>query len=302
MSARGGAATQRRLGADRWHFQHGPIDLIIDVDADDAVREAAIEACFRQFQDVLPSLVAELSLLKQPAHRHAGVSGPVARRMLIACAPFAQERFLTPMAAVAGSVADHLRGAFERPGVRRASINNGGDIALWLNAGMQYRVGIWSQVERRVVPSESSPLDALFTIDHASPVRGIATSGWRGRSQSLGIADSVTVLAHSGAAADAAATLIGNAVNCNAPGIVREPAAQVKDDSDLGARLVTVDVPPLPATAIAIALAHGRTEAQRWVDRGLVYGAALFLQGRCEIVTPAAAVATPPAARAVAAA
>jgi ApbE superfamily uncharacterized protein (UPF0280 family) len=291
MSVGGGGATRRRLGVDRWHFQHGPIDLIIEVDADPAVRAAAIEACWGEFQHVLGSLVAELTALRQPARRHAGVSGAVARRMLMACAPFAEERFLTPMAAVAGSVADHLRGVFERPGVRRAFINNGGDISLVLTAGTQYRVGIWSRVERPAVSAATSPLDAAFTIDPASPVRGVATSGWRGRSQSLGIADSVTVLARSAAAADAAATLIANAVNCDVPGIVRMPAVQVKDDSDLGERLVTVDVPPLPASAIAAALASGRAEAELWVERGLVCAAALFLQGRCEIVAPARALA-----------
>jgi len=294
---RDGGPSCRRLDGDRWHFAHGPIDLIIDVDADDAVRKAAIDACWRDFQEVLPSLVAELPSLKQAAQRHPEVVGPVAGRMVSACAPFADERFITPMAAVAGAVADHLLGAFERPGVRRAFINNGGDIALLLTPGTQYRVGIWSQIERLARRAESDTrgaLDALFSIGHASPVRGVATSGWRGRSQSLGIADSVTVLARSAAAADAAATLIANAVDCDAPGIVRVPAVQVKDDSDLGQRLVTVEVPMLPAAAIADALASGRAAAERWRDRGLVCAAALFLQGRCEIVGPAeVAVATP---------
>jgi len=301
MSWREGA-TRGRLDATRWHFQHGPIDLIIDVDVDaDAAGNpaaggaavgdtAVIEACWREFQGVLPALVAELPKLRQAAHRHPGVSGGIARRMLAACAPFAPERFITPMAAVAGAVADELLAACARPGVRRASINNGGDIALWLTAGTAYRVGIWSQVERLVPRAPAvSPLDALFSIDAASPVRGIATSGWRGRSQSLGIADSVTVLARSAAAADAAATLIANAVDCDARGILRAPAVSVKDDSDLGERLVTVAVPPLPATAIAEALAQGRAEAVRWQQRGLLEGAVLFLQGQIEIVAPVAA-------------
>jgi len=306
---RDGGPSCRRLDGDRWHFAHGPIDLIIDVDADESVREAAVDACWRQFQEVLPSLVAELPSLKRAAQGHPGVIAPVARRMLAACAPFADERFITPMAAVAGAVADHLIGALERPGVRRAFINNGGDIALLLTPDTQYRVGIWSRIERPA-RNEEEPynlgalggLDSLFSIGHASPVRGVATSGWRGRSQSLGIADSVTVLARTAAAADAAATLIANAVDCDAPGIVRVPAVQVKDDSDLGQRLVTVEVPMLAAAAIASALARGRAEAERWRDRGCLYAAALFLQGRCEIVAPASASADDAAAAAAAAA
>ena len=52
-------------------------------------------------------------------------------------------------------------------------------------------------------------------IRHGDGVGGIATSGARGRSFSLGIADSVTVLAEDAATADAAATLIANAVDCD---------------------------------------------------------------------------------------
>ena len=46
-------------------------------------------------------------------------------------------------------------------------------------------------VERPDRPS----LFGTATLDSAQPARGIATSGWRGRSFSLGIADAVTVLA-----------------------------------------------------------------------------------------------------------
>jgi ApbE superfamily uncharacterized protein (UPF0280 family) len=283
----GAGPTCARIGVDRWHFQHGPIDLIIGVDADSATRERSIAACWDEFQRVLRSLVGELPDLRRPASNRPAVRGPVAQRMLHACLPFADERFITPMAAVAGAVADQLIAVFERPGVKRAFINNGGDIALVLSPGAHYRVGIWSQLNRPVARhGKTNPLDSIFTIDEDTPVRGIATSGWRGRSFSLGIADSVTVLAGNAAAADAAATLIANAVNCDCAGIVRTPAYQLKDDTDLGALLVTVEVPPLPAPDVAIALSRGRAEAERWRDRGLIYAAALFLQGRVDLVLP----------------
>lgn len=288
MSDRGGA-TFARMGLGRWHFQHGPIDLIIDVDAGPATREQSIRDCWQEFQQVLPSLVGELPALRQAADERPEVRGVVAQRMLRACAPFAAERFLTPMAAVAGAVADHLIGVFTQPGVRRACINNGGDIAMWLSPGASYRVGICSRLDRPVAPGgDLGPLDSAFTLDHDTPVRGVATSGWRGRSFSLGIADSVTVLACDAATADAAATLIANAVDCDHPGIVRAPAEQLKDDSDLGARLVTVDVPRLSASAIAAALARGRAEAQCWQERGVIHAAALFLQGAVNLVLPRA--------------
>jgi len=318
MSGPGGAV-YARLGPDRWHFQHGPIDLIIDVESHGDSGARAIAECWRRFAAVLPGLVEELPELRRPlggaTHASAALEGaplksaalgarpalrgPVARRMLIACAPFAEERFITPMAAVAGAVADELIGSFAEAGITRACINNGGDIALLLAPGASYRVGICSQpvgvgasapggvaAVSGMASAREVPLSSIFTVRDDSPVRGIATSGWRGRSFSLGIADSVTVLAADAAAADAAATLIANAVNCDFPGIGRRPADELKDDTDLGSLLVTVDVPPLPAAAIAGALASGRAEAARWQARGLIHAAAMFLQGEAELLPP----------------
>jgi ApbE superfamily uncharacterized protein (UPF0280 family) len=292
MSQNWQGAVFARLATGRWHFQQGPIDLILDVDAPVATRDRCIALCREAFQDILPGLVAELPSLRRPASERLPLKGPVAARMGRACAPYADEVFITPMAAVAGSVADELIGVFHRADVSRACINNGGDIALHLAPGARYQVGVWSQIERWPGASTcDSGLDGRFRVDADMPVRGVATSGWRGRSFSLGVADSVTVLAHDAAAADAAATLIANEVDCDAPGIVRAPASQLKDDSDLGDRLVTVEVPALAANARTAALARGRLAAERWRDRGLIHAAALFLQGSVEVVQPRPAAA-----------
>jgi ApbE superfamily uncharacterized protein (UPF0280 family) len=284
----GQGAVFARLGVNRWHFQHGPIDLLLDVDARTQIAERCIGDCWQAFQEILSGLVAELPALRRPASERLPLQGPVARRMAMACLPVADEVFITPMAAVAGAVADELIGVFQRPGVSRAAINNGGDIALYLAPGASYAVGVWSRIDQ--LP-HSGPvpecLDGRFVVDAPMPVRGIATSGWRGRSFSLGLADSVTVLARNAAEADAAATLIANAVNCDAPGIIRAPASQLKDDSDLGDLLVTVDVPVLSATSKAAALASGRRQAEALRDRGLIHAAALFLQGAVEVTTTA---------------
>jgi uncharacterized protein len=290
-----------RLDGSRWHFQHGPIDLILAVGGEAAARERAIVACWDRFQGVLPGLVAELAQLRQPAHERPAVQGPVATRMVEACAPFAAERFITAMAAVAGAVADELIETLKRAGISRAFINNGGDIALHLTAGEKYRVGIWSNLGRIHSSEYSGPdIDSRFVVSDEMPVRGVATSGWRGRSFSLGIADSVTVLANTAATADAAATVIANAVDCDFAGIVRVPADQLKDDTDLGSLPVTVDVPPLPPGTIAAALECGRAEAEYWRERGIIYAAALFLQGQVEVVLPRTTAALLPSAPAIA--
>ncbi|MFM0338912.1 UPF0280 family protein [Paraburkholderia fungorum] len=282
-------ATRTRLDATRWHWQHGPIDLILSADGEPTAVQAAYEACWARFVGVLPELVGELKLLRQPVPRAAALAdcalnGDVARRMWGACHPH-RARYITPMAAVAGSVADELIAAFARKGIARAFINNGGDIALYLTEGQQYRVGVFADLANYSGAKQvgDQPLDANLTLDAATPVRGIATSGWRGRSFSLGIADSVTVLARNAATADAAATVIANAVNLDHANIVRRPASSLKDDSDLGNMLVTVDVPPLPQPLIDFALARGVEAARRLRQNGLIEGAALFLQGRTRV-------------------
>ncbi|MGB4828569.1 MAG: UPF0280 family protein, partial [Paracoccaceae bacterium] len=125
----------------------------------------------------------------------------------------------------------------------------------------------------------SGGLDRV-TVRAEDRVRGIATSGWRGRSFSLGIADAVTVLAKTAAMADAAATMIANAVDLpEHQGIGRRPASEVQADSDLGARRVTVLVPKLTGAERGRALRAGLQAAEEFRRRDLIEGAALFLQG-----------------------
>ncbi len=290
--------SRQPLTGGRWHVQHGPIDLVIGADGEEGAVEAAHAAAWARFQSVLGELVAELPVLRRPveAAGHCPLAGVVARRMWLACRPLAQA-FVTPMAAVAGAVAEEIIAAYRRPGIARAWVNNGGDIAIHLAAGQSLRCGVFGDLARaaaRLAGAPPPPLDARFEITATSPVRGIATSGWRGRSCSLGIADSVTVLAAGAAAADAAATLIANAVNVDDPRVIRQPASSLKDDSDLGDRLVTVHVPPLPAPLIEQALANGVHLAHTLQRRGLIHDALLLCQGQVAhlsagAVTPALA-------------
>jgi ApbE superfamily uncharacterized protein (UPF0280 family) len=264
----------------RWHFQHGPIDLVIGADGDAAVLAAAHDAAWQRFETVLTELVAELPLLRRPVRGPCPLQGLVARRMWWACHPF-HSVYITPMAAVAGAVAQEVIAAYARAGVQRAWVNNGGDIALHLADGASVNVGVVADVTEAGV-------DGSFTVHASMPVRGIATSGWRGRSFSLGIADSVTVLAKTAAMADAAATIIANAVDTTDPHIVRRAANEMKDDSDLGDILVTVDVPALPADAVHAALERGRIRARDLQRDGLIHSALLTCQQQAARLDPTA--------------
>jgi ApbE superfamily uncharacterized protein (UPF0280 family) len=173
------------------------------------------------------------------------------------------------MAAVAGAVAEHIRDALaETPDLATAYVNNGGDIALHLAPGQRLHIGLVRHL------AHAAP-EGLVRVRAEDPVRGIATSGWPGRSFSLGIADAVTVLARDAAAADAAATVIANACNVAHPAISRAPARSLDPDSDLGALLVTIAVGPLPAEAVAAALAGGEAMAEALLARGLIHAALL---------------------------
>ncbi|WP_370155049.1 UPF0280 family protein [Ferrovibrio sp.] len=263
-------------GARRLHLQHGPIDLVIGADGAPAATAAAYDAAWARFQDILVTLVGELALLRQPlGQAHPLLRGPVARRMAAACWPH-RDAFITPMAAVAGSVADEILQAMtQAAALDRAYVNNGGDIALHLAPGQSFRAGI-------VCNPDHPHGDAIAVLDAAQPARGIATSGWRGRSLSLGIADAVTVLAENAALADAAATMIANAVSVEHPAVQRQPAQLVRDDSDLGALPVTVSVGVLPIFAVREALSHGVRRAHDLRRRGLIQAAFLSLQGETE--------------------
>ncbi len=268
-----GGPGARLLADGRLHLGHGPIDLIVEAFAERPRIEAAYDRAVTCFRGLLGELVGELEVLRRPLNgAHPLVRGPVARRMVEAVIVH-RDVYVTPMAAVAGAVADQVLAAMVEGGeLERAYVNNGGDIAFYLADGARFDVGLVARIE-------DAHIDAAATIDADSPVRGIATSGWRGRSLSLGIADSVSVLAADAATADAAATLIANAVDVDHPAIERQPASVLDADSDLGRLPVTVAVGPLSRDDIVSALEAGTAEAGEMWRRGLIEAAFLSLAG-----------------------
>ena len=255
----------------RLHLSHGPIDLVIGADG---ARDLAYQAGFDRFGTILSELTAELPLLRRPVGTKP--KGKIARAMYRAALPHA-DGLTTPMICVAGAVAAEVLSAMvDGADLTRAYVNNGGDIALHLTEGARFDVGI--------AGLDGQSLGTV-TIRSGDPIRGIATSGQGGRSHSLGIADSVTVLARSAAMADAAATRLGNAVDLPAhPAIRRSPANQLHDDSDLGAAPVVTHVGTLSPAEVNQALTTGATAAQGLRDRGLISGTALFLRDQHTVI------------------
>ena len=279
-------AQRNALDGGRWHWSHGPIDIVAEAHGKPQAVAAAHEAAWQRFCSVLGELVLELPLLRQRVGAECLLRSPVARRMWQACAPF-RAGFITPMAAVAGSVAQELIGFYNRPGIERAWLNNGGDIALHLAPGQSVRVGVFADLARFDLQDlDRIATDGEFEVTADMPVRGVATSGWRGRSFSLGIADSATVLAATASEADAAATVIANAVDVQDAGIHRRPANECKDDSDLGELPVTIGVDTLAPAQVRRALEAGAVRALELQQAGLIVSAVLVCQGQYRVVEP----------------
>jgi uncharacterized protein len=280
-------------GHDRSHWQHGPIDIVTDLHGSDEAIGGAKQAMWERFVECLPELVSELKKLRTscnelldgtsrnkeeltsfPFKGSNVFTGPIAQRMLKAVFPY-QSQFITPMAAVAGSVAQELLEIAKRFELSKAIVNNGGDIAMFAKANENITIALLAPVGHIDFSSEHS-------IEY-----GIATSGWSGRSFSLGIADAVTVVAPTAAQADAAATMIANAVGCDLEhhAIERKPAQTLKDDCDLGMLPVTTKVGLLPLDLVKLALTQGQAFTQTLLDKKLILCASLSLQGRSVIVT-----------------
>ncbi|MEA2757615.1 MAG: uncharacterized protein QOH65_228 [Methylobacteriaceae bacterium] len=269
------------LPGGRLHLNDGPIELVIGAFGAGSAVKAAYAAATRRFSSILDELCEELPLLRSEVLPSSAVPhGPTAQGMDAAVRPFAAECFITRMAAVAGAVADEILAAMiAAVELDRAYVNNGGDIAVHLAAEQSFAIGMVDRPDR-------PGLFGKARIVASDGIGGIATSGRRGRSFSLGIADAVTILAANAATADAAATIVANAVDLpDHSNVTRVPACDLDPQSDLGARLVTRDVGFLSPEEIAQALSRGEAEAQRLLRAKHISAAALHLQSETRSVT-----------------
>ena len=261
----------------RLHLHHGPIDLIIEAFGPSNEVRKSYKQAMEYFPSILPGLVSEIKELRKPYNRDWKPKGPVSHRMQEACRPY-EDIFVTPMATVAGAVADQtLEVLMSNRILEKIYVNNGGDIAFHLKRGHVLTTGIVSD-------NDFPNINAKSELSYDMPVRGIATSGWKGRSQSMGIADSVTVMAANAAAADIAATIIANAVITDHPAVRQEPATSQDIDSDLGDKLVTVGVGKLDKRSIEKALESGQAAAEKLQLTGHITAAVLVLQNDIRVV------------------
>ena len=249
---------------NRLFLNHGPIDIVLEAFGKD--KPLAYEKAKKYFSTLLNELVLDMDLLKKEVVPHRHFNNKISQSMQNATEKFYPD-FITPMAAVAGSVADNILNVLVKDTkLEKAYVNNGGDVSFYLT-------------ENQTVKSSLASIPNIIAeIDYKDKSRGIATSGWRGRSFSLGIADSVTVLADNAAMADAAATMIANSVNIkNHPSIIKKPAEEIYEDSDLKNLMVTVEVGDLKQSEIEDALRNGNEVGKTYLENGLINSALIEL-------------------------
>ena len=249
---------------NRLFLRHGPINIVLEAIGID--KDLAYQNVKGYFETLLEQLVLDMELLKEEVVFNRKFNNKISQSMQDATERYSPA-FITPMAAVAGSIADNiLRVLINNTNLEKAYVNNGGDVSFYLNKNQIMKTSL------AAIPN------MIAEIKYKDKSRGIATSGWRGKSFSRGIADSVTVLADNSAMADAAATMIGNAVDIyNHPKIKKQPANEMYEDSDLKNLLITVEVGLLTKVEIKEALKNGYQTALQYINKDLINTALIQL-------------------------
>lgn len=197
---------------------------------------------------------------------------PIALQMVKSVMAF-DEPDLTPMAAVAGTMADAVADWLFQRGMTRVIVDNGGDISIRLSGSETARVGIRTDI--------NSPLIShVMVLDARNSSWGVNTSGLGGRSLTRGIASAVTVIAKTSSMADAAATALANACFAEDENIVQVPAEKVDPNTDIPGVPVTVRVGALKPDTVIRSLKSSLTRAEGYVKQGLIHGALIAAGGR----------------------
>lgn len=223
--------------------------------------------------EFLSQVAAERHKLNLPATKiEQEPDSSVVREMWKACRMIISTD-LTPMAAVAGSIADAVADYLISEGATRSIVNNGGDIALRTIEDAPITVGIRSDISSHIV-------DHKLRVLGSDRVGGVCSSGLGGRSFTRGIASSAVVFAARCSVADAAATEIANHTYIQSSGIRRIQAKELDPDSDIKDLEITIGFDKLTEREINEALDKGLARAEQLTGQGLILGAFLNVCGR----------------------
>ncbi len=262
-------------------FEHGPITMVIGgwrqgepmrKELDEA---AAIAARHLEELSHVPER-GKLPLLGINGHGDPAVASrrlPLVFRQMCRAVKATGDSTLTPMAAVAGAIADLAAEALLRRGATKAFVNNGGDMAVRVGPGEKLLVGI-------VASLSSGKITHILTLTNGEGIGGVATSGLGGRGFTKGVADAAVVLAENAGLADACATLLANSTFVNTPQVQQARAETLDPLTDLKGRMVTQAVHTLPGGVVLQALKQGSESARQLIEKEVIKGALIFVQGQ----------------------
>ena len=225
--------------------------------------------CFKAAEESFACLerVARLrTTLSQPPDKIRTIPEDALALQMIHSVKAVGDSDLTPMASVAGTIADAVADWIFERGCSRVIVDNGGDIAVRLARGETVSVGVRPSIR-------ASNMSHLLRLDSRRPTWGVTTSGFGGRSFTRGIASAVTALAASAAVADAASTVIANACFVQDENIRQILAEQIDPNSDLAGSTVTVCIGKLSEAKRKAAQINALQRAEDLVARGVIVGA-----------------------------
>jgi uncharacterized protein len=250
----------------------GPASLVVEGQKDGRTFRFDRQTIEKRIKEILDDIANFLPLLKQKACRIRNTSHlPEVVRKMVEAAKLVDEATLTPMAAVAGAVSDEIKSFLKDLGLDMISVNNGGDISVHNKFGKALRIGI-GDINAGRGTAYSLKIEGLRDY-------GLATSGFGGRSFTLGVADIGTVVAETGAIADAAATFICNRTDVETKKVVRRRASEIDPLTDIPDELVTVSVGELDRGLVLKALENG-IEAAHSLKKGNVIHDAIVILGK----------------------
>jgi hypothetical protein len=251
-------------------LDYGPLQMTIFASRNAEPQTEAVKTAALFASKILDELAAVRSQAQKPqAAITASDQYPEILQTMIAAVRRSGDKTLTPMAAVAGSIADMVADYLYTAGATKVIVNNGGDIALRLSHAETVAVG--------VAPVIGGSQTHILQVKAGDGIGGIATSGLGGRSFTKGIATAAVVVAQRAALADACATSIANATYAPHASIKLGLAGNIDPDSDIADHLVVYEVDDVPAHIAQQALANGYEQALALYRQKLIAGAALFI-------------------------
>lgn len=252
--------------------ESGPMRLVISAAIGKvAQKDAALRAAEESF-GYLERIARHRKLLGTGFREHREKIRDALVLKMIESAVLVGDDDLTPMASVAGTLADEVADFLFQRGMTKVVVENGGDVAIRANREEPVTVGIRPDV---MDPAVSH----VISLDPGVPSHGVATSGLGGRSLTRGIASAATVVARTASLADAAATAVANASLVEDKQVWRRTAEELDPYTDIPGLEVTVKVGPLSEEKKRRAVLQAVRRAEDLVRRGVILGAFVAVQG-----------------------